>query len=97
MLSSWRMDGVPPSCLFGCGTSWVEIFIKRSNSTCLQHGIGGLGSWHPEITSHEDFESSRNKDDVEIISVSSIFALLSSSEGYFVTFAFCVIFSIFCF
>lgn len=69
----------------GGGHPVIEIFIERSNSSCLQRGIRGFDSFHCEITSCEDFEDSRNKkrDGQFLFPDDCIFTFLISGEDYF--------------
>lgn len=63
------MDGIlPPSGSFRCWMSCDRdfLFIKRSNSSCLQHGIRGFGSFHHEIPSCEDSEDNCDKKGMDI-------------------------------
>jgi len=54
----------------GAGHPAIEVFIKRSNSSCLQHGIKGIDRFRCEITNCEDFEDSCNKKGMGSFSVS---------------------------
>lgn len=49
----------------GIGHLVIEIFIKRSNSSCLQCKIRGFDTFCHEITSCEDFEDSCYKKGIE--------------------------------
>lgn len=63
----------------GVGHPMIEIFIKRSNSSCLQHGIRGFDTFCREITVCEDFEDSCYKKGMEFFFCFQVIASSLSS------------------